>query len=201
MSDFSGIISERIKKLILEKNLTQNAVAAEIGISRQAVSQYCDGSSVPNADKLAKLAKLFGVSADYILGLNEQEDKEVLSKKRIDCNITDNFFKELSRMVPVPEDYLITIDLRRLSEVKNEVQKWSDEHPVKTRLDDLFEKYPNFHTDNGRPNFYPRVFGYCDNCKNCPIWNDDDYVPGKSCWDEPFENGMTGDRQGAKNVE
>ena len=73
------------------------------------------------------------------------------------------------------------------------VQKWSDDHPIKTRLDDLLEKYPNFHIDNGRPDFYPRVFGYCDNCGNCPIWNDDDYVPGKSCWDEPFKNGMTGD--------
>ena len=192
MSNFSGIISERIKKLILEKNLTQNAVAAEIGISRQAVSQYCDGSSIPNADKLAKLAQLFGVSADYILGLNEQEDKEVLSKKRIDCNITDNFLKELSRMVSVPEGYHITIDSGGLSEIKNAVQKWSDEHPVKTRLDDLFEKYPKFHVEIEYPSYYPRVFGYCDNCGDCRLGDDDcNYV---RCWDEPIDGGATGEK-------
>ena len=68
------------------------------------------------------------------------------------------------------------------------VQKWSDEHPVKTRLEDLLEKYPKFKvsSETGRPTIKPRMFGYCDNCTFCPN------NKAGHCWDEPADGGATG---------
>ena len=69
------------------------------------------------------------------------------------------------------------------------VQEWSDEHPTKTRLDDLLEKYPNAKiSDLNTPYFYPYLLGYCNECGACKI-DDRRYV---TCWHEPVDGGATG---------
>jgi hypothetical protein len=69
------------------------------------------------------------------------------------------------------------------------LQKWSDEHPVKTRLDDLLEKYPKFKlfSETGRPIYKPCAFGYCDDCFVCPN------NKAEHCWHEPVDGGATGE--------
>lgn len=73
---YNDILPTRIRELIDEKGITQNAIATEVGITRQTISQYSDGSTIPNADKLAKLAQFFGVSADYLLGLTDAKTND-----------------------------------------------------------------------------------------------------------------------------
>lgn len=70
------------------------------------------------------------------------------------------------------------------------LQKWSDEHPQKTRLDDLNEKYPNyrFYENDKCPDIRPAVFGYCDACAECR--NKKQTL--RYCWDEPLVGGATG---------
>ena len=53
---------------ITGKRITQGEIAEYIGTSRQAVSQYCNGVSVPSYDSLVKIADFFGVTTDYLLG-------------------------------------------------------------------------------------------------------------------------------------
>lgn len=76
---YNEILPTRIRELIAEQKITQNALAKDLGVTRQAISQYCDGSTVPNADKLLKLAQYFNVSADYLLGITNAKtiDKDV----------------------------------------------------------------------------------------------------------------------------
>lgn len=76
---YNEIMPKRIRELIAEKKVTQNAIATEIGVTRQAISQYCDGSTIPNADKLLKLSQYFNVSADYLLGETDAKtnDKDI----------------------------------------------------------------------------------------------------------------------------
>ena len=59
----------RLRDLIEKRGTTIKAVAECIGITRQSVSQYCEGATQPNADTIAKIATYFNVSADYLLGL------------------------------------------------------------------------------------------------------------------------------------
>lgn len=48
--------------------LTQEAVAAAIGVSQPTVQRWLKGSHLPDAEDLAKLADLFKISADDLLG-------------------------------------------------------------------------------------------------------------------------------------
>lgn len=69
--DYNSVFSSRLRSLIEEKNISKQKLADEIGVSRQAISQYCDGSTVPNADKLLKIAEYFNVSLDFLVGKTE----------------------------------------------------------------------------------------------------------------------------------
>lgn len=69
MSDkYNDIFPTRLRQLIEEKSTTITAVAKELGISRQAVSQYTMGIGQPNADKLLQIAEYFDVSCDWLVG-------------------------------------------------------------------------------------------------------------------------------------
>lgn len=61
---------ERIKKIRQEKKLTIVKVANEIGITRQSLSRY-ESSIIPNIEVLCRLAKYYGVSSDYLIGLTD----------------------------------------------------------------------------------------------------------------------------------
>lgn len=65
---YDSLFSSRLRKLIKDENISMQTLSSEIGVSRQAISQYCDGSTVPNADKLLKIAEYFNVSIDYLVG-------------------------------------------------------------------------------------------------------------------------------------
>jgi hypothetical protein len=70
------------------------------------------------------------------------------------------------------------------------IQAWSDEHPAKTRLDDLKERLPNVSLDGeGIPCFSPSMLGYCGDCDRCRNWKNPDT---RNCWHEPLEGGATG---------
>lgn len=66
------------KKIALcrkESGMSQEALAAEMGISRQAVSRWETGEALPDTAKIILLARLFNVSCDYLL-LDEVELKD-----------------------------------------------------------------------------------------------------------------------------
>ena len=65
------LFAVRLRELIERKNVTISSLAKCVGITRQAVSQYCDGSTQPNAETIFKIARHFNVSADYLLGLSD----------------------------------------------------------------------------------------------------------------------------------
>lgn len=67
--------AERIKELRMKKGLSQAQLAKILNIDRTTINKYESGKNKPNR-YVGKLADLFGVSADYILGLDDQEGKE-----------------------------------------------------------------------------------------------------------------------------
>lgn len=60
-------LGEAIKARRTECNMTQEFVAGELGVSRQAVSKWESGASDPSTANLLALCKLFGVSAEELL--------------------------------------------------------------------------------------------------------------------------------------
>lgn len=63
------IFAERLKELRLEKNLSLKDLAKGIGSSDVAISRWENELRIPNIENLYLIAKFFGVSADYLIGL------------------------------------------------------------------------------------------------------------------------------------
>ena len=62
---------ERLKELRVEKGLTQTELSKATGLSQSALALWENGQRIPNALAIIALAKYFGVSADYLLGLTD----------------------------------------------------------------------------------------------------------------------------------
>lgn len=115
----------------------------------------------------------------------------------VDCSNIVNFYKEKDRLT---KNCKIRCEECPLSRVNNKskeqygcydfinkhteraveiMQKWSDENPVKTRLDDFTEKYPNYFREpkDDTPNVCCRYLGYID---KCPL------TKCSKCWDMPL---------------
>lgn len=65
------IFAERLKELRIEKNLSLKEVAKGIGTSDVAISRWENELRIPNIENLYSIAKFFGVSADYLIGLED----------------------------------------------------------------------------------------------------------------------------------
>ncbi len=65
--------SERLKELRLEKGLSHASLSKELNkqVSASAISLWEDEKRVPNLDAVIILAQYFGVSLDYIAGLED----------------------------------------------------------------------------------------------------------------------------------
>ncbi len=64
-------IGENIRRLRREKNLTQEEVAAHLGVSFQSISKWERSEGYPDITLLPAIAHYFGVTADELLGMNE----------------------------------------------------------------------------------------------------------------------------------
>ncbi len=60
-------LAEELRENRLRCKMTQEFVAETLGVSRQAVSKWENGSSDPSTSNLIALAKLYGISAEELL--------------------------------------------------------------------------------------------------------------------------------------
>ena len=60
-------LHEKIYTLRTEKKLSQGDLAELLDVSRQSVSKWETGASVPDLDKLIKMSDLFGVTLDALV--------------------------------------------------------------------------------------------------------------------------------------
>ena len=60
-------LSETIYRLRTERGLSQGDLAAKLDVSRQSISKWETGSSVPELDKLVAMSRLFGVTLDELV--------------------------------------------------------------------------------------------------------------------------------------
>lgn len=68
-------IQERLKDLRVERGLTLEQLSAETGISKSALGKYeADDFKDISPFSMVELAKFYGVSTDYLLGLTEQKN-------------------------------------------------------------------------------------------------------------------------------
>ena len=58
---------EKLYRLRKERGMSQEALAQELGVSRQAISRWELGEVAPDTGNVLAASRLFGVSTDYLL--------------------------------------------------------------------------------------------------------------------------------------
>lgn len=67
------VLSEKLVALRKEHGYSQLYVAERLNVSRQAISRWEVGSSVPSTENLMELSRLYGVSLDELVGHDIEE--------------------------------------------------------------------------------------------------------------------------------
>lgn len=65
------IFAKRFKELRLKHNYSMQAIGEKAGVGKSAIAAYETGEKKPTTERLATLAKILGVSTDYLLGITD----------------------------------------------------------------------------------------------------------------------------------
>lgn len=65
------MIAEKIKALRQARGWTQSELARRMGVTRNGINSWEQGLSMPSLSSLVELAKVFSVTTDYLLGLEQ----------------------------------------------------------------------------------------------------------------------------------
>ncbi len=83
------MLQQRLKECRNKIGLSQQDIADKLYVTQQAYAKWETGKATPNPDALSELAKIFGVTSDYLLGnsneptftrKDEQDIKQTLDK-------------------------------------------------------------------------------------------------------------------------
>ena len=61
------MLSEKLYTLLKKSGLSQEQLAQQLNVSRQAISKWESGSSIPESDKLLAISEYFHVTLDYLM--------------------------------------------------------------------------------------------------------------------------------------
>ena len=73
---------EKLQQLRKDRGWSQERLAEEIPISRQAVSKWESGAAAPDTENVVRLSAIFGVSTDYLLHDDFTGDEDIPAVKR-----------------------------------------------------------------------------------------------------------------------
>lgn len=80
-------MGQKIKQLRSERNISQIDLAKQLGVSKSVISSYENEIHYPPYDVLIRMARLFSVSTDYLLGAvgNRTINVDGLTDKQIEA--------------------------------------------------------------------------------------------------------------------
>lgn len=83
MVDFGNTL----KTLRIKNDMTQSQLSQKLGLTKSVISAYENGLRMPSYDVLIAIAKLFKVTTDYLLGIENKKEIDLsgLSKEEINA--------------------------------------------------------------------------------------------------------------------
>lgn len=76
----------RFKLARLNSGIQQKAAASELGVSVQSISYWESGTRAPSKENLLKLAEMYGVTTDYLLGKDDETPQQIAETKKEPAN-------------------------------------------------------------------------------------------------------------------
>lgn len=87
---------KRLFELIEERNINQKELADATGVARSSFTDWKSGKSIPSGERLIALANYFGVTAEYLLGIETPDVSEIDIKLNAEMQqLSDDQKKEL----------------------------------------------------------------------------------------------------------
>ena len=88
-------LNEKIITCRKQKGYSQEELANLLGVSRQSVSKWETGESMPDINKLVSIAKIFDVTTDWLLS----EDEVVKEEKNVNCKSYPDWLDKLPKSI------------------------------------------------------------------------------------------------------
>ena len=92
-------LSDNLKKIRKENNLSQEQLAEKLGVSRQAVSKWESGISYPEMDKVMQICQLFNININELIHENISEVTEKKKEKENLSKLSNGFFNYITKVV------------------------------------------------------------------------------------------------------
>ncbi len=89
------MVADRIKSLREQRGLTQTELSKQLGITRSSVNAWEMGISVPSTQYIVELAGIFGISTDYLLGVDSSASISVAGLDDDDVQIVHALIEHL----------------------------------------------------------------------------------------------------------
>lgn len=75
------MLSEKLYQLRKKSGLSQEQLAEQLNVSRQAISKWESGSAFPESEKLIIISNYFGISVDYLLKDDVEDDAKTVNNE------------------------------------------------------------------------------------------------------------------------
>lgn len=103
----------RLKQLRNSKHLRQDQVAELIGVNKAAVSYYESDTRQPPFETLIRLASIYNVSTDYLLGVNSSYYVDLTGLTPADVQIVEATVRQLADKNKIIQRYENNLDYCR----------------------------------------------------------------------------------------
>ena len=102
------ILADKIINLRKKNGWSQEELAEKLGVTRQSVSKYEGAQSIPDLDKILKLSEIFGVTTDYLIKDELEEEEYVPSQMQENESESDRIVHKVT--MEMANEYLQMID-------------------------------------------------------------------------------------------
>ena len=102
------ILADKIINLRKKNGWSQEELAEKLGVTRQSVSKYESAQSIPDLDKILKFSEIFGVTTDYLIKDELEEEEYVPSQMQENESESDRIVHKVT--MEMANEYLQMID-------------------------------------------------------------------------------------------
>ena len=102
------ILADKIINLRKKNGWSQEELAETLGVTRQSISKYEGAQSIPDLDKILKLSEIFGVTTDYLIKDELEEEEYAPSQMQENESESDRSVHKVT--MEMANEYLQIID-------------------------------------------------------------------------------------------
>lgn len=102
------ILADKIINLRKKNGWSQEELAEKLGVTRQSISKYEGAQSIPDLDKILKLSEIFGVTTDYLIKDELEEEEYTPSQMQENESESDRSVHKVT--MEMANEYLQIID-------------------------------------------------------------------------------------------